>query len=99
EQELVSGDVAEAVVDRLEVVEVEEEHPEALVGVAARALDGDANPLDEERAIRQPGESVVQRIVSQLLLDSLGVRGATLQLDFGERRDGNLAEEPHLFLG
>src|SRR5690242_15146338 len=48
EQQLVSGDVAKAVVDRLEIVEIEEQHAEALVRIATRALDRDSHALDEE---------------------------------------------------
>src|SRR3989440_5981471 len=91
--------MSEAVVDRLEVVEVEEQHAEAFVRIAPRALDSDAYTLDEECAIRQTGQAIVQSVVTQLLLDPLGVSGAALQLDLRERRDSDLAKQTRLFRG
>ena len=64
-QQLVPGLVAERVVDRLEVVEVHEEDGN-LLGSAA---EGVLQPVVEERAVRQPGERVVQRAVLELLLE------------------------------
>src|SRR5438552_2797219 len=52
--------MSEAVVDRLEVVEVEEQHAEAFLRIAPRALDSDAYTLDEECAIRQTGQAIVR---------------------------------------
>ena len=57
--------MAERVVDRLEVVEVEEQHGGARrLPRAERRLD----PLGEERAVRQAREDVVERLVAQPLL-------------------------------
>ena len=50
DQHLVAGGVAEAVVDRLEVVEVEEDHRQPAL-LAPRASDRVAHPLDEQRAV------------------------------------------------
>ena len=55
DEQLVADLVAEAVVDALEVVEVEEEHDRAAVGAAERGLD----LLGEQRAVGEPGERVV----------------------------------------
>ena len=65
DQELVADVVAEAVVDRLEVVEVEEEHcGPADVAVVERAAD----PLREEHPVRKAGERVVVGLVAELVL-------------------------------
>ena len=72
EQHLVAGGVAEAVVDRLEVVEVEEDHGQALV-VAARARDRVPHPLDEQRAVGEVRHRVVEGLVGELLLEDLAL--------------------------
>ncbi len=55
DQQLVADLVPEAVVDALEVVEVEEQHDRAAVGAAERRLD----LLGEQRAVGEAGERVV----------------------------------------
>jgi hypothetical protein len=67
---LVAGGVAEAVVDVLEVVEVDEQHRD--VGGAdgrQRLLD----PLGEQRAVGQAGQPVVERLVDELVLELLAL--------------------------
>ena len=63
-EHLVADRMAERVVDRLEVVEIEEQHGGRPVSARHSGLD----PLGEERAVRQPGEDVVERLVAQPLL-------------------------------
>jgi hypothetical protein len=60
------GVVAQAVVDGLEVVEVEEEHGHrvAALGAPERVL----HPLAEQGAVAEPGERVVRGRVAQALL-------------------------------
>ena len=72
EQHRVAGGVAEAVVDRLEVVEVHEDdgQPRAL---AARARDRVADALDEQRAVGEVGDGVVEGLVGELLLERLAL--------------------------
>ena len=67
-QQLVAGAVAEAVVDLLEAVEVDEQHREHLLG-PRRAGERLVEPVAEERAVRKPGEAVVERLTRQLLLE------------------------------
>ncbi len=62
EQDPVAGGVAEAVVDRLEVVEVDEDDGQADV-VAAGAGDGVADALDEQRAVGEARDRVVEGLV------------------------------------
>lgn len=68
DEEFVAGLVAEAVVDRLEAVEVDEEHGGAGVAGAA-AAEGLADPLGEQGAVGQVGERVVLGVVLQLRLE------------------------------
>jgi len=67
-QQRVAGRMAERVVDRLEAVQVDEQHRH--LGAAAR--QGVPEPVDEQRAVGQPRERVVQRLVDHRA-DGLGV--------------------------
>ena len=58
DEQLVAHDVAEAVVDDLEAVEVDEDHRGRGAGVARHAVDEALELLPEEGAIRQAGERV-----------------------------------------
>ena len=65
-EELVAGLVPEGVVDRLEAVEVEEQHRAAPTAAApARAPQRPREAVEEERAVRQAGERVVQHVVAE----------------------------------
>ena len=66
DEQIVAGAVAEPVVDRLEVVEVEEEHRRVVGRPACERL---ADAFGEEPAVRQAGERVVVGLVAELLLD------------------------------
>ncbi len=70
-----------AVVDRLEAVEVQVQHREQLVA-AAHPVQGALDLLAELRAVREPGQPVVRRLVDQALsrLAALG--------DIVQRHDG-----------
>ena len=67
DQQLVPDGVAERVVDRLEVVDVDEQHRQ----LRARAGERVAHAGDEQRAVRQVGQRVVEGLVAQLLLEVL----------------------------
>ena len=66
-QQPVTEVVAEAVVDRLEAVQVEEAHPDPLPG--AGGVEHPAQRLEEQRPVGQPGQRVVQRLEAQPLLE------------------------------
>jgi hypothetical protein len=66
-QQLVAGRVAERVVDRLEVVQVEVEQRDRRAG-AAGAGDRVLEALFEQRTVGEPGQAVVVGEVRQLLL-------------------------------
>ena len=66
-QQAVADKVAERVVDELEAVEVEEEHRAAeVLALAPRAAQRQLEAVEEQRAVRQPGQGVVQRVVAEL---------------------------------
>ena len=72
-EEVVAGREAQGLVDRLEPVDVEEEHRErpsrALSTLEQRALQA----VEEQAPVGEAGEAVVQRRVQQLVLQSLQV--------------------------
>jgi DNA helicase TIP49 (TBP-interacting protein) len=71
--------VAEAVVDGLEPVEVEEQNGR-LERRARVAVQGVLDTVDEQRPVRQVGEAVVERLVRERFLDRLAV-GDVVQVD------------------
>ena len=71
-QQLVAGVVADAVVDQLEVVEVEEEDPDRRAGDGA-AVERVAERVDEAEPVGQAGERVVQDAVAQRLVGGVAL--------------------------
>ena len=65
-EQAVAGDVAEAVVDRLEAVEVEDHHRDQAL-VAPRPGERALEPVLEQRAVGEPGQLVVLRQAAELL--------------------------------
>ncbi len=74
-QHLVADRVAERVVDRLEVVEVEEQDRGGARAVGQRRLDA----LREERAVREAGERVVEGLMAEPLLQVGHLRERALE--------------------
>ena len=72
EQHPVADRVAEAVVDGLEVVEIDEQHSHPDV-LAERPRDRVADALEEQRAVREMGDRVVEGLVGELLLERLAL--------------------------
>src|SRR5262245_63470210 len=64
--------MTEAVVDRLEVVEVEEHDGDVLV-LAPRAGERVPDTLREQRPVREPGDRVVEGLMRELLLERLAL--------------------------
>src|SRR5215213_569093 len=56
--------VTEVVVHRLEAIEVEVQHREVRL-MTADAGDGGLEPVEDQHAVREPGERVVQRAVTE----------------------------------
>ena len=73
DEELVADGMAEAVVDELEAVDVQEQDGAADVGIADRAVHDLLDAVHEQRAVGQPGQRVVQRVVLELALGSAAV--------------------------
>ena len=72
-QQLVAGVVAERVVEHLQVVDVEEEQREA-AALRVGARDRVAEALEQQGAVGQAGERVVQGVVADALLGRAGPR-------------------------
>src|SRR4051794_18931321 len=69
DQDAVARAVAEAVVDELEAIDVDEQHRDATargLGAAQRELE----VVEEQEAVGQPGQGVVQRLVVELALEA-----------------------------
>ena len=80
DEQIVAGVVAEAVVDALEPVEIEEQHRQRR-GPPARAADRDVQAVEEQDAVRQAGQRIVDRLVGEpgrraLALDRVADRPA-----------------------
>ena len=64
--------MAEGVVDRLEVVEVHEQHGDGLL-VARLALQRVLDAVPEQRAVGETGDRVVEGLMCELLLERLAL--------------------------
>ena len=96
DQELVTALVSEAVVDDLESVAVEEEHGVSVVRIHVRALDGAVDLLGEAAAVGEAGQSIVERVATELrrspidhLLERLEAHLVLAALD--RKTEGSLA--------
>ena len=89
-QQLVADGVAERVVDRLEVVEVDEQHDDR-VGLGTGDAQGVVHAVEEQRPVGEPGQLVVEGAVAELALE------VALLGDVAERGDdavdGGAADE------
>ena len=74
DEQLVAGAVPEAVVDRLEVVEIQEEDRQREVAQPAGPIERVLDPIGEERPVGEPGQRIVQRLVAELCLELLSGR-------------------------
>ncbi len=68
-EQLVPDVVAEAVVDLLEAVEVEQEHGKRLARDRSERASACSSSVAEQRAVRQAREAVVERLPDELLLE------------------------------
>ena len=68
----VAGLVAEAVVDRLEVVEVDE-HDRDQRAAADGRTEGVRDAVGEERAVGEVGDRIVERLMRELVLEGLAL--------------------------
>ena len=101
-QQLVADGVAERVVDRLEVVEVDEQHDDR-VGLGTGDAQGVVHAIEEQRPVGEPGELVVEGTVAELAFevallgdvaergDDPVDRGATDEVGDDDRRLAELA--------
>ena len=82
--------VAEPIVHRLEVVEVEEED-RGRSAAAACPREGVTEPVQEEEAVLQAGQHVVERLVTELLLEGLSLGDVPVVDD--HTADGRIVEQ------
>ena len=87
-EQLVAGRVPEAVVDRLEVVEVDEQHRELAAAIGERTLD----LVGEQRPVREVREWIVVGLVVELLLKHRQLHDGLLEAVVLER-DARVAGE------
>ena len=86
----VARGVPEAVVDRLEVVEVHEQDDDAPV-LPASPLQGVRDAVGEQRAVREAGERVVEGLARQLGLEHLALGDVAVVDD--DAADGGVVEQ------
>ena len=86
EQQLVADGVAEAVVHRLEAVEVDDDDADGAV-VACSACERVLHAVREQRPVREIGERIVERPVAQLSFEPVALGHV---LDRGEHRGAAL---------
>jgi hypothetical protein len=96
DEQLIAGGMAQSVVDRLEVVEIEEQDREA--GRApVREVQAVGQAVPEDGAVWQAGQLVVERSAAEFPRgdSELGRSVSDPTLDLAERRFELLAEEVH----
>ena len=86
EQELVSGVVAEGVVDELEVVEIHEQHRSAAVD-ALGPFEPVVQALAQQGSVGQAGERIVQGLVTDVLLGALALDRVGQHVGHGLEKD------------
>ena len=84
DDELVAERVAEAVVDDLEVVEVDEQHRDHAVPLPPRECQRDA--FGEARPVREPGHGVVRGLVGEAVGERLAIGDVFELADLVHRR-------------
>ncbi len=96
DQQLVPGCVAVDVVDLLEVVEVDDQQGDGVLGGVGGGVKGAGQPLEEERPVGQAGELVVVGAVGQLGVDAaVGVGQRPLGGQRPERVEDVVGDGPH----
>ena len=91
-QQLVAGAVPQTVVDMLEAIQIDEQHREAVVRMAAAADHRALEPFHEQGAIRQPGQRIVRRVVNELPMRHLQAGAHAVE----RARDGDGLDRPIL---
>jgi hypothetical protein len=72
-EQLIAAAVSQAFVDHAEPVQVQAGHSEAVLRMPLALPQQPLQPIHEQRAVRQAGERVVERVVDQLLLGPLAL--------------------------
>ena len=82
----------EALVHRLEAVDVEHEHGEPVVGPPGLEGHGLPDPVHEQRAVGKARQSVVEGVVEELLLGLLALGDVRLRSGHPGRLAGGVAD-------
>ncbi len=86
EQQVVADQVTDRIVDHLEAVQVDEQHGELFARVRDVALHRLLQPLQQQGAVGQAGQRVVQGFVFQPALDALALGDLFAQVAVGQRQ-------------
>src|SRR5688500_17295751 len=62
--------MAECVIHALEAIEIDEQHGDRLAGLPAEPRDRVFNTIEEETSVRETGERVVKRTLTQLVIEA-----------------------------
>src|SRR5690606_25530088 len=73
-QQLVSRGVAKRVIDKLETVQVEEQHRETVPRPPAHVAQHALEPVHEQEPVRQAGQNIMEGTVNELLLRATVLR-------------------------
>lgn len=98
-EQFVADQMTDAVVDDLEAVEVEEQHREQPRRIAPEARQRVSEAIEQQRAIRQAGERIVQGFVLQPQLDLLAHLDLVAQFAVGVREFAGALVDPALEIG
>ncbi len=85
EQHAVADDEAEALIDVLEAVDVDEHHGRAIGLALAGAGDGAGHAVHEQLAVGEPGQAVMHGVVHQPLMRALEAGHVAHQPDAAEQ--------------
>ena len=91
-KQLIGDDVPEAVVEELEAIKIEEEDSEQIILMPFGARDGVLQVVNEQSAVRQARESVVQRGMRHAVLGHPAL-GDVLKGEQNQLRAGGLLAE------
>ena len=73
-EQLVADHMAEAIIDHLESIQIEKQDMDATMIVLFGGANRLVKPIEKERAIGQPGQAVVERVMEQALLNLFSLR-------------------------
>jgi hypothetical protein len=85
-QQIVTDQMADRIVDDLEAIQIDEQHRELLVRIRGVTLHRLLEPLQQQGAVGQSGQRIVQRLVLQPTLDTFALGDLFAQVAVGQRQ-------------